>query len=121
VLHHAEAGHRREALAKLAQRLAITLEELVEQPASARVRQGPEHGFHGWRIGDQIVTCQALSSGALGDGPPELASPEHDGAYAQDGQDQHAFGHARIAEIGQEDVACRVNRVEEGIHRSDVL
>ena len=46
VLHDPKAGHGRQALGKLGERLAITLEEPVQELAPVEVRQGPEHGFH---------------------------------------------------------------------------
>ena len=44
VLHHAEAGHRRQGPAQLAQGLAIALEQSVEQHPAATVGEGTEDG-----------------------------------------------------------------------------
>ena len=43
VLHHAEPRHRRQRPLELRERLAITLEEPIEQPPPADVRHGVEH------------------------------------------------------------------------------
>ena len=59
VFHHPEPGHRRQAVGELGERLAITLEEPVEELAPVDVRQGLEHGFHAGMICDHLVTCQA--------------------------------------------------------------
>ena len=49
VLHHAEAGHRREVDAQLTQALPVVLEQPVEEEASAGIPQRLEHLFH---VGD---------------------------------------------------------------------
>ena len=60
VLHHAEPGHARQRRLELSQRLAITLEEPVQQRPPIGLGQRPEHlVVHARTIGDQIVTCQA--------------------------------------------------------------
>jgi hypothetical protein len=46
MLHDPEAGHFGEARGKLAQGLAITLKESIEQLAPAHVGERPEHGLH---------------------------------------------------------------------------
>ena len=43
VLHDAEPGHRRQGRLELSGRLAITLEEPVEQRPPAGIGQRPEH------------------------------------------------------------------------------
>ena len=45
VLHHAEPRHR-DALAQLAQRLPVALEESIEQLAAARIGERFEHLVH---------------------------------------------------------------------------
>ena len=60
MLHHAEAGHLEPAL-QLAERLAVALEELVEEMAAGRVGQGPEHRVAIWSVchsfNMQVITC----------------------------------------------------------------
>src|SRR4051794_26994223 len=63
VLHHAEARHRQPALER-GERLAVLLEQEVEQRPPRRVRQRLEHLVHDQRIGDHMVTCQT-SCGAI--------------------------------------------------------
>jgi hypothetical protein len=46
VPHDAEPRHRRQVRAQLAERLAIALEEPVEEQAPARVAEGPERRRH---------------------------------------------------------------------------
>src|SRR5262249_13526792 len=78
VLHHAEAGHVERAL-DLPERLAVPLEETVEDRAPGWVCQGPEDRLlggvgnrgpfgntsHGATVGDRQVTCQGLSVRAV--------------------------------------------------------
>ena len=61
--HDAEPGHRRQVRAQLAERLAVALEQPVEEEAPARVAERPEVGAIGSSVMpatlcDYLVTCQ---------------------------------------------------------------
>ena len=58
MLHHPEARHRQPPFER-AQRLAVVLEQCVEELAPRRSGEGSEDRFHGPTIGDFSVTCQA--------------------------------------------------------------
>ena len=63
VLHHAEAGHRRQHRAEGRQRLAVLGAQGVEQPSPPAVGERLEHVVETIidrsNLGDHLVTCQA--------------------------------------------------------------
>ena len=62
VVHHSLARHRGEVGAQLAEGLAVTLEEGIEQQPSARIIDGGEHLVHAGMIGKCLLTCQGWCS-----------------------------------------------------------
>src|SRR5438132_10660346 len=76
MLHHAESGHLRQRCLELGERVAISIEEPVEEEPPVRVAERLEDRFHAPILRDYSVTCQYLDvSRAVGEAEaaPSLA------------------------------------------------